>query len=432
MHDPFPFPPPAFLTRLVTPLATSLSLPTLPLHMHELLFATLTYQFINVVLAPRLSTWLFPTIYPALPRRTRLNWDVHVVSMTQSIAINALALWVMAVDEERGSMGWEQRVWGYDGAGGMIQGFAAGYFLWDLLVCVRWVDVFGWGMLAHAVAALVVFSLGFVSAPLFYAASAPTRTPPFHPYCLFHPSSNIPRHQPQRPFVNFYGPTFILYELSSPFLNLHWFFDKLHMTGSRAQWYNGILLLASFFSCRLLWGTYQSIRVYQDVWAGLHHTGPPFASLHADASGPGGLDAQLPLGADMGMMRFAHDSRVPVWLATTYLGSNVVLNSLNFYWFGKMIETVKKRFRGPADRRGGGAGAPPSTHSAIVIVEGTEMDGREDDPDIAASVAAATGVGAGAGFEVGVVEGEKGSVTIDKRGVKVVEVHKTELRRRKD
>lgn len=136
--------------------------------MHEILFATLTYQLICVVLAPWLSTWLFPRIYPALPRRTRLNWDVHVVSMTQSIAINALALWVMAVDEERGSMGWEQRVWGYDGAGGMIQGFAAGYFLWDLLVCLRWVDVFGWGMLAHAVAALVVFSLGFVSnAPVF-------------------------------------------------------------------------------------------------------------------------------------------------------------------------------------------------------------------------------------------------------------------------
>lgn len=35
---------------------------------------------------------------------------------------------------------------------------------------------------------------------------------------------------------------------------------------------------------------------------------------------------------------------VPIWLAVTYLSSNVVLNSLNFYWFGKMIETVRKRF----------------------------------------------------------------------------------------
>lgn len=66
-------------------------------------------------------------------------------------------------DEERGGMGWEERVWGYTGADGMIQGFAAGYFLWDLWLCGMNVDVFGWGLLAHAVAALVVFMLGFVS-----------------------------------------------------------------------------------------------------------------------------------------------------------------------------------------------------------------------------------------------------------------------------
>lgn len=167
----------------------------------------------------------------------------------------------------------------------------------------------------------------------------------------------------QRPFVNFYGPTFILYELSSPFLNMHWFFDKLHMTGSRAQWYNGILLLASFFSCRLLWGTYQSIRVYQDVWAGLH-----YKELHGAASaGVGGRDNW-----EAGIMRFAKEGSVPTWLACTYLGSNIVLNTLNFYWFGKMIETVKKRFRGPQTK------GPVE----VVIVEGTEMDAREfrDDP----------------------------------------------------
>lgn len=42
---------------------------------------------------------------------------------------------------------------------------------------------------------------------------------------------------------------------------------------------------------------------------------------------------------------------IPIWLAVTYLSSNVVLNSLNFYWFGKMIETVRKRFdKKPKDK----------------------------------------------------------------------------------
>ena len=68
----------------------------------------------------------------------------------------------MYTDEERKGMDWRGRVYGYTGASAMIQGFAAGYFLWDLCISVMHVDVFGWGMLAHAVSALVVFSLGFV------------------------------------------------------------------------------------------------------------------------------------------------------------------------------------------------------------------------------------------------------------------------------
>src|SRR5271170_6240784 len=85
----------------------------------------------------------------------------------------------------------------------------------------------------------------------------------------------------QRPFVNYYGCTFILYELSSPFLNFHWFFDKLDMTGSRAQLYNGLVLLFTFFCCRLVWGTYQSVRVYQDIWNAIHHT-PAALPIHDD------------------------------------------------------------------------------------------------------------------------------------------------------
>lgn len=168
MHNPFPLAPPPFLVKLTTPIANSLSLTTLPLHIHELLLATLFYHVICTVISPILSKALFPKIYPSLSPRTRLNWDVHVVSLTQSVVINTLALWVMWADGERGAMGWEERVWGYDGAGGMIQGFAAGYFLWDLMICMRWLSVFGWGLLAHAVAALVVFSLGFVSQNSFH------------------------------------------------------------------------------------------------------------------------------------------------------------------------------------------------------------------------------------------------------------------------
>ena len=115
------------------------------------------------------------------------------------------------------------------------------------------------------------------------------------------------------------------------------------MTGSRPQWYNGIFLLASFFGCRLLWGTYQSIRVSQDVWAALHYD--PLIRSSKALFEPEAGSAEI--------MRFAGDFPMPAWLAVVYLSSNVVLNTLNFYWFGKMIETIKKRFAESKDKKGG-------------------------------------------------------------------------------
>lgn len=179
MHDPFPLPPPPTLIRLTRPLATLLSAPTLPLHIHELLLAAFFYHLTYTYLSPLLSARLFPRTYLSLNARTKTNWDVHVVSLVQSTFINAAALWVMWADEERaGMLGVEERVWGYTGACGMIQAFAAGYFLWDLGICVKHLGVFGWGLLMHAICALVVFGFGFVS-------SCPLTILPFSfPHCV--------------------------------------------------------------------------------------------------------------------------------------------------------------------------------------------------------------------------------------------------------
>jgi hypothetical protein len=139
-------------------------------------------------------------------------------------------------------------------------------------------------------------------------------------------------------------------------LNFHWFFDKLEMTGSKPQLYNGLMLLFTFFCCRLVWGTYQSVRVYQDVWRALHHR-PAAATIHFDAlsnATAAGIDAaagKSALPIHDGIMQFAGEEFVPLWLAFTYLGSNVVLNTLNFYWFGKMIDAVRKRFQPPKEQR---------------------------------------------------------------------------------
>ena len=118
------------------------------------------------------------------------------------------------------------------------------------------------------------------------------------------------------------------------------------MTGSRAQLYNGIFLLLTFFACRLVWGTYQSVRVYQDVWAALQ---VPGTLTTTDTETKAAMGHSVDPSKEM--MRFEGDRIVPIWLVCMYLGSNIVLNTLNFYWFGKMIEAIKKRFQPTKEER---------------------------------------------------------------------------------
>ncbi len=177
------------------------------------------------------------------------------------------------------------------------------------------------------------------------------------------------------------------------------------MTGSRAQWYNGLLLLSSFFCCRLLWGSYQSIRVYADVWSAMH------------IAEPGVLQERI-LAADDEVMRYAGDSSVPTWLAVVYLGSNCVLNALNFYWFGKMIETIRKRFTESKGPKENGAVKKEGPLLNGFVKEADKMNGMVE--------------GRLDGNVQGLGNFEKGEIEIGKEGEKrVLKVQKTEVRRRK-
>lgn len=129
------------------------------------------------------------------------------------------------------------------------------------------------------------------------------------------------------------------------------------MTGSRAQWYNGMLLLSVFFCCRLVWGSWQSVRVFSDIFNAFQQSRPSNTSLepfdiHSMVFGsrnPTLCSDENCIKASAEVSQFAHHTAegIPLWLVITYLGSNLILNSLNFYWFGKMIETVLKRFKAP-------------------------------------------------------------------------------------
>ena len=160
MKDPIP--PPTLLVQLSQPLADKLDLKTMPYHVHEILLGFLAYHIVLQGLSPAISRLICPKTYAGLNRRTRLNWDVHCVSMIQALFINSAALWVIFTDPERKKMDWKGRLWGYTPASGMVQGFAAGYFLWDLQVCIQHFSICGVGALVHAIGALAITCIGFV------------------------------------------------------------------------------------------------------------------------------------------------------------------------------------------------------------------------------------------------------------------------------
>ncbi|PQE09596.1 TLC domain-containing protein [Rutstroemia sp. NJR-2017a WRK4] len=321
-----PFPPCSFLATAIYPIAEILNLRSLPLHIHEVVLALFFYTFLNFFASSAISSFLFPNIYPNLPRQTKISWNIHFVSLIQSIITCALALCVRYLESQRWSLEWRGRLWGYTGAGSMVQAFSAGYFLWDLGVSIVHFDILGWSSLLHAICALAVV----------FESDQP---------CVHRMSKELIQFQ-QRPFTNYYGLNFVLYELSTPFLNIHWFCDKLNITGARIQLYNGIVLIITFFSSRLVWGTYPFINLYIDIWTAFQ--GPTLSKEDAETLFALLLHKEPEISQLFQFVPFSQEAfSLPIWLARVNLGTNVILIWLNCYWFGKMIGTVLKRFKEP-------------------------------------------------------------------------------------
>lgn len=236
MKDPFPIAPPEALVSLVKPLADSLSLPTLALHAHEVLFAFFLYTFVDVVVSPIISKALFPQTYNKLNRRSRINWDVHVVSFFQAVLISVLSLWVIFCDEERKETRprerWESRIYEYSGAGGMLQSFALGYFMWDFIMCSWHIEIFGLGMLAHAISAFSVFALGYVSHIVKVKLSSDTKHLPEAVHLLLRASLSPLRAQ--------------LSLLEYPLVLRQARIDRLHLPGRQRRVSYGYLLRLSY------------------------------------------------------------------------------------------------------------------------------------------------------------------------------------------
>jgi len=136
----------------------------------------------------------------------------------------------------------------------------------------------------------------------------------------------------------------VLYELSTPFLNIHWFLDKAGKTGTTIQLVNGICLMAAFFGCRLVWGTFQTVNLSKDAFEAWR------ASAVAECFKPqkGASTAAEAAAAAAAVC----STDFPTRLLTVYLIGNTVLSVLNVYWFRLMLKALRKRFTPEAATEG--------------------------------------------------------------------------------
>ncbi|CAG8605932.1 8430_t:CDS:2 [Funneliformis mosseae] len=221
----------------------SISLPKLTYHWHVMLLSTLGFT-LAAVISRIISPIIFPKTYKNLYGIKRFNWDIHFVS-----SINCLLVVILSIpifwDEELIN----DKVFGYDTYAGNVYAIACGNPGLDLYYMERAV---------------------------------------------------------LRPFLNYYGAVFLMFEISTPFVNIHWFMDKLGMTGTLPQLINGICLIVTFFCARIMFGFYMSYHTFRSVIAVI--------------------------------------DQVPTFLCVIYGTSNIILNCLNAFWFFKIIEAIVKRF----------------------------------------------------------------------------------------
>ncbi|KAI9599104.1 TLC domain-containing protein [Syncephalis fuscata] len=281
----------AQMTDVLDPFFHSIGLPKLSNHWHILAASFIGWHFVAYA-STKISPLLAPKTYPQLSRIRRINWDIHVVSMVHCVSVLYMAFQIYGLPTLQAD-----KLFGYDTYAGNVYAYTCGYFLWDGLTSLRYVRHFGVSFMLHGI---VCFS---------------------------------------RPFLNYFGAIFLMFELSTPFLNIHWFMDKTGMTGTIWQAINGAILLAAFFVARIVFGIFSSFEFFSEIYNARGQVQPHFVTIYSVA--------------------------------------NVCMNLLNLYWFRAMVTTVLRRFQKPAATSNKLPPKQPMSNKAALVTGRDEKSGAE-------------------------------------------------------
>lgn len=205
-------------------------------NLHSIIYVALFYQFCFL-----LGKWLiFPiaakfikTGIDSKKRRKLINQSsVHFVSFVQSIVILYVSIECLLSSTYRFEYPTAvDRIFNGHRDTEIVCIFAIGYFAWDIYISLFYSTL---PFVLHAVVSTLVFCIGL------------------------------------KPYIQYYAPVFLLFELSNPFLNIRWFtvryFPRANPVLSFIQMLNNLILLVMFFLARICWGWFQIGKLVYDFY----------------------------------------------------------------------------------------------------------------------------------------------------------------------
>lgn len=199
----------------------------------------------------------------------KARWMERFVGFVHAVGILLFCVPIVLFDEELS----QNRVLGFSEWGTKVYSASTGYFLWDTVVSIQgYMQGAGIGFVIHGVVCFFVYLFSL------------------------------------RPYLQFYAPVFLMFELSTPFLHALWALDTFGYESSTLRVIIGVCLVSSYFMARIVFGFYQSYFFYIDTFSISH--------------------------------------RVPGFLLYFYACANVILCTLNLYWFGLMLRKAARAFGG--------------------------------------------------------------------------------------
>ena len=225
--------------------------------------------------------------YPSLSAKDRRDFEISFASMAHAALASLVSLSVVAFPDETIGIGDAAKLFGFSPRAQAMFGVTTGFFVWDLFTILTDPTQFDWPFLVHAVVCLSVYVLG------------------------------------QYPIFHYYGSAFLLFELSTPALNLRKMLLALGRKGTPLFVLTERTFGLLFLSARILFGLPISYLFLRDVRMLLSHPEIP------------------------------HHRRA----LSFFILANLSMCTLNLYWFWGMLKKFLRPKAGGKKSQGQGQSA---------------------------------------------------------------------------